>query len=74
MLYDGLAVLVAIIAALVLVWAFKTLFHRSGLIETIPDGVYHNYCMLGTILFTLYFIAVAAMFGYMIQKDFFDND
>lgn len=29
MLYDGLAVLVAIIAALVLVWAFKTLFRRG---------------------------------------------
>ena len=55
-------------------WALETLVHRSGLIETIPDGVYHNYCMLGTILFTLYFIAVAALFGYMVRKDFFDND
>ena len=31
-------------------------------------------CMVGSIMLTLYFIAVAALFGYMIRKDFFDND
>ena len=32
-------------------------------------------CMsVGTILLTVYFIAVAAGFAYMIKKDFFDND
>ena len=31
-------------------------------------------CMIGTIIFTLYFVAVACVFGYMIRKDFFDND
>ena len=31
-------------------------------------------CMIGTIIFTLYFVAVACVFGYMIKKDFFDND
>lgn len=30
--------------------------------------------MLGTIIFTLYFAAVAVLFGYMIWKDFFDRD
>ena len=35
---------------------------------------YHNYCMLSSILFTLYFAGVALMFAYMIKKDFFDND
>ena len=30
--------------------------------------------MLGSIMLTLYFIAVAFVFGYMIKKDFFDND
>ena len=43
-------------------------------IVTIPDGVYHNYCMLSSILFTLYFVAVAYVFYYMIRKDFFDRD
>ena len=28
----------------------------------------------GTILLTVYFIAFAAGFAYMIKKDFFDND
>ena len=30
--------------------------------------------MIGSIMLTLYFIAVAVVFGYMIKKDFFDND
>ena len=55
-------------------WAFTALFHRSGLILTILDCHYHNYCMLSSILFTLYFVAVAYVFYYMIRKDFFDRD
>ena len=43
-------------------------------IVTILDCVYHNYCMLSSILFTLYFVGVAYVFYYMIRKDFFDND
>ena len=39
-----------------------------------PGWFYHNYCMLSSILFTLYFVAVAYVFYYMIRKDFFDND
>ena len=45
-----------------------------SVVLTTSDGVNHNYCMLGSIMLTLYFIAVAFVFGYMIKKDFFDND
>jgi hypothetical protein len=44
------------------------------MVITTSDGFDHNYCMLGTIIFTLYFAAVAYVFYYMIRKDFFDND
>ena len=44
------------------------------MVITTSDGFDHNYCMLGTIIFTLYFVAVAYVFYYMIRKDFFDND
>jgi len=44
------------------------------MVITTSDGSDHNYCMLGTIIFTVYFIGVGAMFAYMIKKDFFDND
>ena len=43
-------------------------------IVTILDCVYHSYCMLSSILFTLYFAGVAYVFYYMIRKDFFDRD
>ena len=44
------------------------------MVITTSDGVDHNYCMLGTIIITIYCIAIVVLFGYMIRKDFFDDN